>query len=245
MKSGNPVAKRAYMLACLGPCAFWVLALDYPLPDLWAFPPTPRQLFFWLVCLCSPLGMLLGVFALLRIHLYSLSGAKHAWAAIIVGSLASVALLYGTRNLLAVRLEHPARVVSCLSNIKQLDLGMLMYAQDYDDHFPLPKSWNDGLMPYVKNEEVFRCPSESNRTLPSYGMNWRLGKVKSSTLALPGRTVLLFDALPGKNQAGGQGLLPDPPRHPNAQNIGFADGHAKSVAEDQIEALRWKPTNSK
>jgi len=71
-----------------------------------------------------------------------------------------------------------ARKTSCLSNVKQLGLGMLMYAGDYDERFP---SWNWGffcnggnagaprdsrafwtmaIYPYVKNTGLYRDPND-------------------------------------------------------------------------------------
>jgi prepilin-type N-terminal cleavage/methylation domain-containing protein/prepilin-type processing-associated H-X9-DG protein len=72
-----------------------------------------------------------------------------------------------------------ARQTSCLSNVKQLTLGMVMYCQDYDEKFPEwhwdaafvgGNGWdgsrpNDGttiwwnaIYPYVKNSQVYSCP---------------------------------------------------------------------------------------
>src|SRR5689334_22760555 len=34
--------------------------------------------------------------------------------------------------------RESARSTSCLSNIKQIGLAVLMYAQDYDERFPIP-----------------------------------------------------------------------------------------------------------
>ena len=66
-----------------------------------------------------------------------------------------------------------ARQTSCLSNLKQVGLGILQYTQDYDEAFPLsvvhPTSpppagaivgWADAIQPYIKNRQVFQCPSE-------------------------------------------------------------------------------------
>ena len=64
-----------------------------------------------------------------------------------------------------------ARQASCISNVKQISLGILMYAQDYDEIFPLEANetgsdkyiydytWVNYTQPYVKNLQVFICPS--------------------------------------------------------------------------------------
>ena len=58
-----------------------------------------------------------------------------------------------------------ARQVSCLSNSKQIGLGMMMYVQDYDESLPPFRNvyadgdwwtarmfgWKDAILPYIKN----------------------------------------------------------------------------------------------
>lgn len=60
------------------------------------------------------------------------------------------------------RARESARRASCASNMKQLALSTLMYAQDYDSKLP-PR--DNGVNPfnrmdsYIKNSGVLRCPS--------------------------------------------------------------------------------------
>jgi len=80
------------------------------------------------------------------------------------------------------RAREQARQTACLSNAKQIGTALMMYAQDWDESFPfwiawcadgncangLSASWNslfwtEQLLPYVKNKDVFKCPSD-NRT---------------------------------------------------------------------------------
>src|SRR5438874_13668219 len=51
-----------------------------------------------------------------------------------------------------------AQQARCQSNLKQLGMATLMYAQDYDDRLPLRRTWSDGIYPYVKNRDVYICP---------------------------------------------------------------------------------------
>jgi prepilin-type N-terminal cleavage/methylation domain-containing protein/prepilin-type processing-associated H-X9-DG protein len=70
-----------------------------------------------------------------------------------------------------------ARQVACLSNTKQLALGVSMYVQDYDERYPVPLVLNAGSLgriyqsrrypieqvaPYMKNDGIVICPSASN-----------------------------------------------------------------------------------
>ncbi len=81
------------------------------------------------------------------------------------------------------RARESARRTACISNLKQIGLGVMQYVQDYDEclprHFyayPNPGSqgtgngvdtsykWMDVLHPYVKNTQLFVCPSDSTAT---------------------------------------------------------------------------------
>lgn len=67
------------------------------------------------------------------------------------------------------RARENARRASCLSNLKQLGLGVMMYTQDYDDTYPIATDtsrvfWMLLIYPYVKNSQLFVCPS--NTTYP-------------------------------------------------------------------------------
>src|SRR3954452_20704282 len=66
--------------------------------------------------------------------------------------------------------REKARQASCLSNQKQVALGVLMYVQDFDETFPMSASLQrpntvisvyDVVAPYLKNTGIFNCPSYS------------------------------------------------------------------------------------
>jgi prepilin-type N-terminal cleavage/methylation domain-containing protein len=75
------------------------------------------------------------------------------------------------------RARENARRASCLSNMKQLGLGVMQYAQDYDEKYLMGRwsswanSWAVTTQPYVKSYEVFRCPNDSNLK-PLAGWEW-------------------------------------------------------------------------
>lgn len=81
--------------------------------------------------------------------------------------IAIIAILAAILFPVFAQAREKARQTSCLSNMKQLALGNLMYSQDYDEVFPtgLQQSWWDNtwyriVTPYIKNVQVFRCPSD-------------------------------------------------------------------------------------
>lgn len=62
------------------------------------------------------------------------------------------------------RAREKARQISCLSNVKQISLAIMMYTDDYDGRFPTHShtegyGWYEPLYTYVKNAQVFQCPS--------------------------------------------------------------------------------------
>ncbi len=91
--------------------------------------------------------------------------------------IAIIAILASILFPVFARAREKARQTSCLSNVKQLVLGMIMYAQDYDECFPQATSnwtpdpehvapgdgltWDYALLPYLKNEKILVCPSHA------------------------------------------------------------------------------------
>lgn len=68
------------------------------------------------------------------------------------------------------RARENARRASCISNLKQIGLGIMMYTQDYDEQLPYDDyswggtgklHWDEEIFPYVKNVQLFTCPSAS------------------------------------------------------------------------------------
>ena len=68
--------------------------------------------------------------------------------------------------------RESARRASCSSNLKQIGLGMLQYAQEYDEKFipatidasPVTNElpWQVLVQPYLKSADLFRCPSNTS-----------------------------------------------------------------------------------
>ena len=63
-----------------------------------------------------------------------------------------------------------AASTACLSNMKQIGIGLYTYLQDYDDSYPVLRrtvpsgvpvayTWREQLAPYVKSKDVFACPA--------------------------------------------------------------------------------------
>lgn len=82
--------------------------------------------------------------------------------------IAIIAILAAILFPVFARAREKARQAACSANLKQVGLGILMYASDYDQYFP-PNwtnqcrapgwDWMEITQPYVKNWGLFVCPS--------------------------------------------------------------------------------------
>jgi prepilin-type N-terminal cleavage/methylation domain-containing protein len=97
--------------------------------------------------------------------------------------MAIISLLAAMLFPVFARARENARRASCMSNVKQLALGLMMYSQDYDEKFPFvrypqngTKTWDDQIFPYIKSDQVFMCPSAYYKNTRAYAMNvWIAG----------------------------------------------------------------------
>lgn len=127
--------------------------------------------------------------------------------------------------------RNRAKQVSCLSNVKQICLGMMMFIQDNEEAFKIkPLTYKAAIMPYIKNDKIFECPS-SPGTNPSYSFNANLTGLKVSKLSSPATTVLIYEGRNGKINF----------VHDGSACVGFADGHCKMVNAEGAKSLRWAP----
>jgi len=99
--------------------------------------------------------------------------------------IAIIAILAAILFPVFAQAREKARAITCISNEKQLALGVLMYSQDYDEKFPLGIGWPGGglpgvgtgwaglIYPYVKSVGIFTCPDDTG-DLVSYALNQNL-----------------------------------------------------------------------
>ena len=86
--------------------------------------------------------------------------------------IAIIALLAAILFPVFARARENARKSSCANNLKQIAIGVAQYTQDYDESYPWAwggvsgqnACWWQLLVPYIKSQQVFSCPSDSNKT---------------------------------------------------------------------------------
>jgi len=90
--------------------------------------------------------------------------------------IAIIAILAAILFPVFARAREKAKQTTCLSNVKELGLAQLMYAQDYDGFGSTTTGnnvwWYIPLDPYIKNTQIWEC--NSNGVVSTYSMpNWR------------------------------------------------------------------------
>jgi prepilin-type N-terminal cleavage/methylation domain-containing protein/prepilin-type processing-associated H-X9-DG protein len=98
--------------------------------------------------------------------------------------IAIIAILAAILFPVFARAREKARQASCLSNLKQIGLAVMMYAQDNDEMYPrwymdmgagiVPTdalgsswaaggrfSWQNMILPYMKSVQIWTCPSNT------------------------------------------------------------------------------------
>ncbi|MGI5818575.1 MAG: DUF1559 domain-containing protein [Armatimonadota bacterium] len=85
--------------------------------------------------------------------------------------IAIIAILAAILFPVFARAREKARQSSCMSNLKQIGLAHMMYAQDYDERlapyevahgstYRRASATYDTIHPYINNQDVYICPSE-------------------------------------------------------------------------------------
>jgi prepilin-type N-terminal cleavage/methylation domain-containing protein/prepilin-type processing-associated H-X9-DG protein len=114
--------------------------------------------------------------------------------------IAIIAILAAILFPVFAQAREKARAISCLSNVKQIGLGMLMYVQDYDEKYMYNQyylegppqtrvTWADMIFPYIKNGTahldnngvmiqgkggIWRCPSFPSEQDFNYGVPFQV-----------------------------------------------------------------------
>ena len=178
--------------------------------------------------------------------------------------IAIIAILAAILFPVFARAREKARQTSCLNNQKQIALAFQMYVQDFDEWIPnyrMPDapsqpcttSWYVHLQPYLKNYQIYYCPSQAGAF--SYAYNgYQLGYWTSSCasklaeITLPAETICCGEGINGGNflyyPTQTSGTPPYRDRvgwriHNDGANYSFCDGHAKWLAGSVVDSANY------
>ncbi|MCC7491215.1 MAG: DUF1559 domain-containing protein [Fimbriimonadaceae bacterium] len=191
--------------------------------------------------------------------------------------IAIIAILAAILFPVFAKAREKARQSSCMSNLKQLGLAGMQYTQDYDEKLPTgyrgpswctaDGSWRQLQMAYIKNQQIYVCPSEPNAgtTCAAGSVLERLGTYGASAFwAESGITALTAFEEPantfylGENGDGDWVVEPEVGactsswaapgtvvyRHSEGANWNYLDGHAKWTQRQNThtnDCWTWKP----
>jgi prepilin-type N-terminal cleavage/methylation domain-containing protein/prepilin-type processing-associated H-X9-DG protein len=175
------------------------------------------------------------------------------------------------------RAREKARQTSCQSNLRQIGLGIQMYQNDYDGTvmparygaMPNMVCWTQIVYPYLNNDQIFICPSQSMPVATAhsggypkgYGLNYEVHAYEG----YPGHTMNQLSIWPPISI----GKLREPAelisaidfdyddagihyhtidaraawRHNEMASVLFMDGHVKTMRRNQTLAPKdmWLP----
>ncbi len=143
--------------------------------------------------------------------------------------IAIIAILAAILFPVFAKAREKARQSSCASNLKQIGLATMQYAQDYDECLPASyvittppgaTYWNELIQPYCKNTQMLACPSNKNTghtaltgqqtsfgwnytyltVNPTYPGGYNAGGYSLGAIAAPAETVMAGDS--GANTLG-------------------------------------------
>ncbi|MFP3904981.1 MAG: prepilin-type N-terminal cleavage/methylation domain-containing protein [Armatimonadota bacterium] len=175
--------------------------------------------------------------------------------------IAIIAILAAILFPVFARAREKARQTQCLSNMKQHGLAAMMYVQDYDERFaPIPE-WKTRYDPYIKNRELWKCPSRPELDW-YYGHGYNIGApafyptcdpvvpgVDGKALAAiksPSHKIFSVEwdrcvagppvGPPGLFRGGALSFWAVCRIHNEGSNILFCDGHAKWLKPEQFHS---------
>jgi len=95
--------------------------------------------------------------------------------------LAVIVFLAATLFAVFSRVREKGRSTVCRGNLRQIALSIQQYVQDHDGWYPSngggieQKQWVSKILPYVRNSQVFVCPTRDglgDNSIPSYDFNF-------------------------------------------------------------------------
>jgi prepilin-type N-terminal cleavage/methylation domain-containing protein/prepilin-type processing-associated H-X9-DG protein len=135
--------------------------------------------------------------------------------------IAIIAILAAILFPVFAQAREAARKASCQSNMKQFGNAFAMYLSDYDQQYPFggwygarggnsqhdrSNDWHHSLYPYIKNAQVYTCPSSTdihknppdwNRTATDYLYNNQLAAdrvgINESAIVAPADCITLIE----------------------------------------------------
>jgi prepilin-type N-terminal cleavage/methylation domain-containing protein/prepilin-type processing-associated H-X9-DG protein len=175
--------------------------------------------------------------------------------------IAIIAILAAILFPVFAQARESARAASCLSNVKQIGLGLAMYTQDYDETMPAAFAnvnpinggginvitYENQIDPYIKSHPIYVCPSDAlPRTINGnafwdgndYDPATNTGKQKRSYGYVGNIYTEQYDHDPANTNNS-----PDPNTGMSAWGSGYSIAGMDAPAETIAITESWAPNN--
>ncbi len=193
--------------------------------------------------------------------------------------IAIIAILAAILFPVFAKAREKARQSSCLANLKQIGVAELSYEQDYDERMAAvytnpaqsgtPRTWMEMIGPYIKSQQMYDCPSSTNKfrisgthwqgsygtnrstcvSTDALGTNYMYAYRSIATLVAPAETIIGGDSAGYSsyiryNSGGGATVDGGDARHNGGMNITLFDGHSKwfnlqSLTDEAKRPTQW------
>lgn len=132
---------------------------------------------------------------------------------------------------------------TCQSNVKQMAMGLQMYAQDYDDRLPPAPVWGTVIQPYIRNPQLFRCPQR--QFLPSgYAYNYLLDRRPLAQVLSPAQAPMVHESSLGLMN-GTDKLESFVAPHGGNGTLAYVDGHIAMLVAAPAAATGLRPASAR
>jgi prepilin-type processing-associated H-X9-DG protein len=173
---------------------------------------------FFTFALTALPGLILGIIAYVQIENRkdSLTGKGMAIGGVVTSAIALVMIPFLILPAILfpvfAKAREKARQSTCQSNVKEICIAFNMYAQDYDECYPVQRDWRVSnwsddrtavehhnwayaVMPYIKGNKIFCCPTAGDSPKQiSYVYNGRLANgLSENEITKPAETILVTD----------------------------------------------------
>lgn len=163
------------------------------------------------------------------------------------GSVRTKTINSKTKSTSQVKQVNQTTSTICATNLKELTLGVLYYADAHNGKLPKASTWADDIKPYVNNISAkLYCNGSANGIQWSYAINKDIAGMKVNDILTPTNTVLFFES--DKNVKNASGSLKDlvkTPRHNDSYSYAFMDGHVVLSNKRENPDFIWKPFATK
>lgn len=154
------------------------------------------------------------------------------------------------------KVRASARRTGCASNLRQIGVGIQLYAEEHKNTLPYvydPNASDENFFWYntvslamgldhdawLRTDGVFTCGA-ADIPVPHYTMSWNVSAKSRASLANPSQTVIVADG-PGSSGAGINQSPPfggiDATRHGDGANYLFVDGHVEFLKTIPADGL--------